>query len=66
MVEGQENRPMSCRSRKIGIRQKSTGHRAIYILLGRRLYTANYASATILRGAWQALEEIIYREITDW
>ena len=38
MVEGQENRPMSCRSQKIGIRQKSTGHRAIYVLLGRRLY----------------------------
>ena len=31
MVEGQVNRPMSCRSRKIGIRQKSTGHRVIYV-----------------------------------
>ena len=31
MVQGQENPAVSCRSRKIGIRQKSTGHRAIYV-----------------------------------
>ena len=35
MAQGQENWPMSCRCRKIGIRQKSAGHRAIYVLLGR-------------------------------
>ena len=37
MVQGQENQPMICRSWKIGIRQKSAWHRAIYVLLGRRL-----------------------------
>ena len=31
MVQGQENPAVSCRSRKIGIRQKSTSHRAIYV-----------------------------------
>ena len=31
MVQGQENPTVSCRSRKIGIQQKSTGHRAIYV-----------------------------------
>ena len=31
MVQGQENPAVSCRSRKIGIRQKSTGHQAIYV-----------------------------------
>ena len=31
MVQGQENPAVSCRSRKIGIRQKSTGHRVIYV-----------------------------------
>ena len=37
IVQGQENRPTSYRSRKIGIRQKSSGHRWIYVFLGRRL-----------------------------
>ena len=31
MVQGQENPAVSCRSRKMDIRQKSTGHRAIYV-----------------------------------
>ena len=50
MVEGQENLPMSCRSRKIGIRQKSTGHRAIYILLGRRLNLASHVLQMVFLG----------------
>ena len=37
IVQGQENRPMSYRSRKIGIRQKSSGHRRDLCFLGRRL-----------------------------
>ena len=37
IVQGQENRPMSYRSRKIGIRQKSSGHRGDLCFLGRRL-----------------------------
>ena len=30
MVQGQENRPMSCRCQKVGIGEKSSGHRSIY------------------------------------
>ena len=37
MVQGRENPPMTCRFRKIGIRQKSAGHRSIYVVLWRRL-----------------------------
>ena len=37
MAQDQENRPMRCRCRKIAIRQKSAGHRAIYVPLGRSL-----------------------------
>ena len=37
IVQGQKNRPMSCRCRKIGIQQKSGGHCSIYVVLGRRL-----------------------------
>ena len=37
IVQGQENWPMSYRSRKIGIRQKSSGHRWIRVQLGRCL-----------------------------
>ena len=37
IVQGQENRPTSYRSRKIDIWQKSSGHRWIYVQLGRRL-----------------------------
>ena len=39
IVQGQENRPMSYRSRKIGIQQKCSGRRGIYVFLGRRLKT---------------------------
>ena len=45
MVQGQENRPMSCRSRKIGIRQKSGGHCSIYVVLRRRLNISYYVGA---------------------
>ena len=37
IVQGQENRPMSYWSRKIGIRQKSSSRLWIYLQLGRRL-----------------------------
>ena len=40
IVQGQENRPTSYRSRKIGIRQKLSRHRRIYVFLGRRLYVS--------------------------
>ena len=38
IVQGQENRPTSYRSRKIGIRQKFSGRRWNQVQLGRRLY----------------------------
>ena len=39
-VQGHENRPATYRCANLEIRQKSAGHRSIYVVLGRRLYFA--------------------------
>ena len=42
IVQGQENRPTSYGSQKIGIRQKCSFRRWIYVQLGRCLYNKNF------------------------
>ena len=42
IVQGQENQLMSYRSRKIGIQQKCSGRRWIYVQLGRHFYNKNF------------------------
>ena len=48
MVQGQENQPMSCQSRKIGIQQKSGSHCSIYLYWddGFRFLTAHFIIST--------------------